>query len=122
MGVGNFIIVDRTKTNDTQIILGMPFLDDSVCSIDVKGGRIKFEVKGCSVMFCFIDKSPAFPNSSQSYAFPLSFDIDMEDGLNCQDPSNFDWISIEDPDQGYVKVEFTAPTPPSVPKVEGYAF
>ena len=31
-----------------------------------------------------------------------------------------DWISIEDPDNGYVKVKFAAPTPPSIPEVEAY--
>jgi len=61
------------------------------------------------------------PNSSLSDAFLLSPETDIEDGLNCKDPSDFDWISNEDSDQGYVEVEFAAPTPPSVPKVEAYA-
>jgi len=45
----------------------------------------------------------------------------MEDSFGCQDPSNFDWISTKYLDQGYVKVKFVAPTPPSIPKVKAYA-
>ena len=60
-------------------------------------------------------------NSSISDVFPLSPEVEMEDDLNCQDPSDFDWISIKDPDQGYVKLEFAAPTPPSITKVKAYA-
>jgi len=60
------------------------------------------------------------PSFSSSDAFPLSPETDMADALNCQDPPNFDWISTKDPDQGYVKVEFAAPTPPSIPKVKAY--
>ena len=35
--------------------------------------------------------------------------------------SRFDWISIKDVDQWYVKVEFAPPTPPNIPKVEAFA-
>ena len=52
---------------------------------------------------------------------PLSLKIEMEDGLNCHEPSDFDWFSTEDPDQGYVKVEFATPTPPSIAKVGAHA-
>jgi len=45
----------------------------------------------------------------------------MEDDWGCPDPSDFDWLSTKDPDQGYVKMEFAAPTPPSIPEVEIYA-
>ena len=41
--------------------------------------------------------------------------------MGCPDPSNFDWVLTEDSDQDYVKVEFAAPTPPSIPEVEIYA-
>jgi len=41
--------------------------------------------------------------------------------LQCPDPFDFDWICIEYADQGYVKVEFAAPTPPNIPEVEAYA-
>ena len=33
-----------------------------------------------------------------------------------------DWISIEDPDQGYVKPEFAAPTPLGISEVEAYSY
>ena len=89
-------------------------------NIDVKMGWIAFEVERCYTMFCSMDEKVIFPNSSVSDAFPLSPEIDMEDVLNCQDPSDFDRISTKDPDQG-VKVEFASPTSPSVPKVEADA-
>jgi len=45
----------------------------------------------------------------------------MEDILNFEDPFDFDWISSEDPDQRYVKVEFATHMSPSIPKVEAHA-
>ena len=42
----------------------------------------------------------------------------MEDVLNCEDPPDSDWISYEDSDQRYVKVEFATLIPPNTPKVE----
>ena len=57
-------------------------------------------------------------SSSLLDALPLSPEIDMEDILNCEDPPNSDWISYEDSDQRYVKVEFATPMPPNKPKVE----
>ena len=56
------------------------------------------------------------PNSSLFDLFPLSLKIKIDDG-----GSYSDRISSKDPDQGYVKVEFAAPTPPSIPEVEAYA-
>jgi len=55
-------------------------------------------------------------------ALPISPEIDMEDVWNCEDPPNSNWISYEDPDQGYVKVEFAAPMPPNKPEVEAPIF
>jgi len=47
----DFIIADMTKFGDAQIILGRPFLATSGCIIDVKGGRITFEVGGIMLHF-----------------------------------------------------------------------
>ena len=49
----DFIIVDLTETDDAEIILGRPFLATSGYNIDVKGGRITFEIKGCYAMFFY---------------------------------------------------------------------
>jgi len=38
--------------------------------------------------------------------------------LHDEDPPNSEWISYEDPDQGYVRVEFSAPMPSNKPEVE----
>ena len=53
--------------------------------------------------------------------FPFSPEIEMEDGWSCLDPSDSYWVSTKDPDQGYVKVEFATPTPPSIYEVKAYA-
>ena len=59
-------------------------------------------------------------NSSLLDEFLLSPEIDLEDVLNCEYPLDFDWISHDDPDQRYVKVEFVVPTLPNMLKVEAY--
>ena len=51
-------------------------------------------------------------------ALPLSPECDREDVLHAEDLPDSEWISYEDPDQRYVKVEFSAPTPPNQPEVE----
>ena len=72
-------------------------------------------------MFYHMEEKIVSPNSSLLDAFLLSSEINIEDISNCQDPPNFDWISTEDPNYRYVKVEFTAPWPPNIPKVEAHA-
>ena len=61
------------------------------------------------------------PNSCLLDESPPSPEIDIEDVLNCEDPTDFDWISTEDPNQRYIKVEFAAPIPPNMPKVDALA-
>ena len=102
--VKDFIIADITEIDDTQIILGRPFLATIGFHIDVKRGRLTFEVQGSYAIFCYVKDKMASPSFSLSDAFPYSPEIDMDDVMNCQDPPNFDWISAEDPHQGYVKV------------------
>ena len=59
------------------------------------------------------------PNSSILDALPLSSNIDMEDVWNCEDHSDSEWISHKDPNQGYIKLKFTTPTPPNKHEVRG---
>ena len=113
----DFIIVDIVETDDAQIILGRPLMAIVGYHIDVRRG-VTFEVQGCYTMFCYMKEKVVSPNSPLLDTFPPSPEIGMEDILNFQDPPNFDWISIEDPDQGCFKVEFAAPLPPSIPKAE----
>ena len=40
----DFVIANMTDIDDVQIILGRPFLAIAGCHIDVKRGRIAFEV------------------------------------------------------------------------------
>ena len=58
------------------------------------------------------------PHSSMLDALHLSPEIDIEDVWNCEDHPNSDWISFDDPDQGYVEVQLAAPVPPNKPKVQ----
>ena len=57
-----------------------------------------------------MDEKVVSPNSSLSDVLSLSLEIEMRDRLSCPDPSDSDWISTKYPDQGYVEVEFAAPT------------
>ena len=47
----NFIVADMTENDDAQIILNRPFLATAGCHIDIKRGRITFEVQGSYTMF-----------------------------------------------------------------------
>ena len=114
----DFIIIDMPEINDAQIILCQPILAIAGCHIDVRKRWITFEVEGHYTVFCHTKDDMVSPSSSLLDALPFSPDLDMEDVLNYEDPPDSDWISYEDPDQRYIKVEFSAPMPPSTPKVE----
>jgi len=40
----DFVILDMTEDACTEIILGRPFLATAGCKIDVKGGRLTFDI------------------------------------------------------------------------------
>ena len=94
------------------------FLSTSGCHIVARKGQITFEAKGRYAMFCHTKEDVVFPCSSLLDALPLSPKSDIDDVLSCEDPLDSDQISYEDPNQWYVKVEFTAPIPPNTPKVK----
>ena len=58
-----FIIVDMLETNNAQMVLGQPFLATASRHIDVRKGRIIFEVKGCYAVFCHTKNDVVSPNS-----------------------------------------------------------
>jgi len=90
------------------------------CHIDIRKGRSTFEVQGRWAVFCHMKEKVSFPNSSLlDKSFP-SLEIDMKNVLNSEDPPDLDWISAEDPNQRYVKMEFAAPMSPNMPKVEAH--
>ena len=72
-------------------------------------------------MFYRMEEKVISFNSSLLDEFLPLLEIDIENILTCQDPPDFDQISAEDPDQRYVKLEFAALIPPSIPKVEVHA-
>ena len=86
--------------------------------IDVREGCISFKVKGRFAVFSHRKGDAVSPHSSILNALPLSPEYDIEDVLYNEDPSYFERISYEDPDQGYVRVEFSTPMPPNKPEVE----
>lgn len=69
-------------------------------------------------MFSHRKEAAISPDSSILDALPFPPEIDIEDVLNDEDPPDSERISYEDPNQGNVKVEFSAPMPPNKPKVE----
>jgi len=72
-------------------------------------------------MFYHKEEKVVSPNSYLLDEFSPSSEIDLEGILNYQDPPDFDWISIEDFDQRYVKVEFATPMLPDIPNIEAHA-
>ena len=111
----DFIIVDMPETDDAQIILGRPILATVGCHIDIREGHVSFEVEGRFAMFSHRKDDIVSPYSAILDALPFFPEIDMNDILNYDDPPDFDCISYEDPNQGYVKVEFSVPMPPNKP-------
>jgi len=68
--LGDLIIVDIPETNDAQIILRRPILAAVGCHMDVRKGRITFEVEGHYAMFCHIKEKVVSPNSFLLDEFP----------------------------------------------------
>jgi len=106
------------ETDDAQIIIGWPILATTSCHIDIGEGRISFEVKGRFAVFSHKKEDMVSPHSSTLDALPISHENDIEDVWNCEDPLDSDWISYEDPDQGYPKVEFATPMPPNKTEIK----
>jgi len=106
------------EIDDAQIVVDLPIWATTSCHVDVRKGRITFEVKGRYAVFCHTKEDVVSPSSSLLDALPLFPEIDMKDVLDCEDPPDFNWISNGDPDQRYVKVEFPAPMPPNMPEVK----
>jgi len=82
----DFIVVDMPETNDAQIILGRPILATAGCHLDVREGRISFEIEGRFAMFSHKKEDAVSSHSSILNALPLSPDYDMEDVLYDEDP------------------------------------
>ena len=51
----DFVVLDMDEDCHTQIILGRPFLATTGCKIDVKEGRLTFDVGEHHVKFGFFD-------------------------------------------------------------------
>ena len=66
----DFIIVDMPKTAAAQIILGQPILATAGCHIDVREGRVSFEVEGCFAVFSHRKEDVVSPHSSILDALP----------------------------------------------------
>ena len=93
----DFIVVDMPETNDAQIILGRPILATASCHINVREGRISFEVEGRFAVFSHKKEDVVSPHSSILDVLPISPEYDIEDVLYDEDPPNSEWISYEDP-------------------------
>jgi len=67
----DIIIVDIPETNDAQIILGRPILATTGFHVDVREGRISFEVEGRLAVFSHKKENVVSPHSSILDALPL---------------------------------------------------
>jgi len=103
----DFIVVNIPETDNAQVILGKAILAITGCQIEVRGGCISFEVKGKFAMFTHGKVDIVSPRSSVFDALPLSTECDMEDVLYAENPPDSEWILYKDPNQGYLKVEFS---------------
>ena len=70
------------------IIVDMPETDG--CHINVRKGRITFEVQGHYAVFYHMKENVVSLNSSLLDEFPLPLKLCTEDVLNCEDPPDFD--------------------------------
>jgi len=86
------------KTDDAQIILGGSILATVHGHINVRKGRISFEVEGIFVVFSHRKGDAVSRHSSILDALPLSLEYDMEDVLNDEDPPDSEWTFDDDPD------------------------
>jgi len=82
----DFIVVDMPETDNAQIIQGRPILATASYGIDVREGRISFELEGRFVVFTHRKEDTISPRSSIMDALPLSSDCDIEDVLHAEDP------------------------------------
>ena len=73
-------------------------------------------------MFSSRKEDMVSPHSSILDTLPLSLMFDMEDVWKYEDPPDSNWMSYENPDQGYFKGEFAIYIPPNKPEVEAPIF
>ena len=65
-----FIIVDMSEIDDAQIVVDLPIWATTSCHVDVRKGRITFEVKGRYAVFCHTKEDVVSPSSSLLDALP----------------------------------------------------
>ena len=84
-------VLDMTKDSCTQIILGRPFLATARCTIDVKEGKLTFDVGEHHVEFGLFkdcESSSTFP-CCRCEVFDSNEPVSMID-ITLNDPSSFD--------------------------------
>ena len=82
----DFIVVNMPATDDAQIILGRPIRTTAGCHIDVREGRISFEVEWRFAVFSHGNEDVVSPHSYILDALPLSPKYDIEHVLYDKDP------------------------------------
>ena len=73
----DFIIVTMPETDNARIILGRPILVTAGCHIDVREGRISFEVERRFTVFSHRKEDAVSPHSFILDALPLSPKYDL---------------------------------------------
>ena len=59
----NFVILDMIEDSHTQVILGTPFLAIEGCKIDVKEGKLTFDVGEYQAEFDLFKDFESFPSA-----------------------------------------------------------
>ena len=77
----DFIIVDMLEIDDAQIIIGQPILVTTGCHIDVREGRVYFEVEGRFAMFSHrkVEFAAPMPPNKLEVEAPISNESSMSD-------------------------------------------
>jgi len=116
----DFVVLDIIENSRTQIILGRPFLTTAGCKIDVKEGKLTFDVGEHHAefgLFKEFDSSPSTFSCCGCEIIDSDEPMDVVD-MTLNDPSSFDCTLFEDSGRDNVNVDSF---PPSIVETKPYA-
>ena len=116
----DFVVLDMAEDPRTQIILGRPFLATAGCKIDVKEGKLTFDVGEHHAEFGLFKDFEFSPSTFACYGCEL---VDSDEPMDevdmaLNDPSSFYCTLFKDLRLGDVKVDSV---PPSIIETTPYA-
>jgi len=116
----DFVVLDMAEESHTQIILGRPFLATAGCKIDVKDGKLTFDVGEHHAEFGLFKDFEFSPSTFTCYGCEIAdSDKPMDElAMALNDPSSFDYPLFEGLGLDDVKVDSV---PPSIVETTPYA-